>query len=606
MNKKFIKLLCPLMILILSASLVTFPVTAEENIKVVLNGEEIAFDVPPQLIDDRTMVPMRAIFEALGADVYWDVIGIEYFSVQMITAAKNEIKILMAIDEPGMYKFVGYGVDEFAAFLDESEDIELDVPPQLVDGRTLVPVRAISEAFGIDVDWDDDTSTVILSCDEEFIANVNTDKDFHGEWIDFFNRMLTGDFEDIQTEVTVSTPDEFIAALGSNTKILLQPGVYNLSTVKQEQSSNYQVFWAEQFDGNELCLSGIQNLTIEGIGDKPSEIIIEPRYAYVLNFMDSSGITITNIKAGHTDAGSCEGGVFSFTDCSDIFIDNTHMYGCGTVGLNLENVIDMTVIDSSIYECTYYIMTVEDCEDIYFENCVFRDNQEFDLVNIYNTSNLSINNSEFRNNNTNASSYGQYAMFSVLSSDNISVTNTNFVGNSAWVLCDTDNIDFENNTLENNSFINASHPRYSYPNADDVGNDELWAYSVSLYMTTDEVVSLVGKPKSKRTGQFKNHYPFDVQQEIYNYENYSVIFDQGKVIAISINDTKYITSRGVKLGDDSDTVMNKYGYTRLNDFWNSLYYSVPYEEGSYITSCIDFIFNDENKVAEIMIRQIGY
>ena len=41
--------------------------------------------------------------------------------------------------------------------------IELDVPPQLIGGRTLVPARAVSEAFGCDVKWDDSTQTVIIT-----------------------------------------------------------------------------------------------------------------------------------------------------------------------------------------------------------------------------------------------------------------------------------------------------------------------------------------------------------------------------------------------------------------------------------------------------------
>ena len=48
------------------------PAMAEEQISVLLDGRSVAFDVLPAMINDRTMVPVRAIFEALGAEVDWD------------------------------------------------------------------------------------------------------------------------------------------------------------------------------------------------------------------------------------------------------------------------------------------------------------------------------------------------------------------------------------------------------------------------------------------------------------------------------------------------------------------------------------------------------
>ncbi|MCL1905463.1 MAG: right-handed parallel beta-helix repeat-containing protein [Clostridiales bacterium] len=408
------------------------------------------------------------------------------------------------------------------------------------------------------------------------------------------------------TEVRVSTAEEFINALSSNTKILLNPGIYNFSSLAGADK-NKQIYWGKVFDGYELFLDGIHNLTIEGAGKDPSTLIVSPRYAFVMKFINSTDINIINIKAGHTEEGYCEGGVFAFYSCSDIKIDNTHMYGCGTEGLQLYGVRNMTVTNSEIYECTYYIMTVEDCENIFFDNCLFRDNEMFDLVNIYNTSNLSINKSEFRNNNSKTPFGSRYAMFSVSSSENISVTNTKFINNTAFVLNDADDIKFENNTFVNNDFTNMHYPQQTYPQADILSNDELSAYGIRLYMTIEDVVLLNGNPLSKHIGQFKKHYPFfGSQQDIYDYGNYSVIFNEGTVIAISIKDKGFTTSRGVKIGDNNDTVMQKYGYTELNEFWRYLSYAVPYKDEAFITSCISFTLDDENKVVEIMIVETGY
>ena len=65
-------------------------VSAEQNANVILNGEELIFDVQPQIINDRTMVPMRVIFEALGADVYFIGENENQFFKRII-AVKNDI-----------------------------------------------------------------------------------------------------------------------------------------------------------------------------------------------------------------------------------------------------------------------------------------------------------------------------------------------------------------------------------------------------------------------------------------------------------------------------------------------------------------------------------
>ena len=117
------------------------PVMAENDIQVKLDGKTLSFDVPPQIINDRTMVPLRAIFEALGAEVEWE------NETQTATATKDGITVSVTIDSNKMQK--------------NAEEIELDVPARLVeDSRTLVPLRAISEAFGCQVEWNEELQRV--------------------------------------------------------------------------------------------------------------------------------------------------------------------------------------------------------------------------------------------------------------------------------------------------------------------------------------------------------------------------------------------------------------------------------------------------------------
>ncbi len=116
-----------------------------EGIDVVVLGQKVEFDVQPEMMNDRVMVPVRAIFEALGAVVNWD------DDTQTITAVKGDNIVLMQIGNTKM-------------FVNNKECEPLDAAPVLKnDSRTLVPVRAISEAFDYDVNWDEKMEMVIVS-----------------------------------------------------------------------------------------------------------------------------------------------------------------------------------------------------------------------------------------------------------------------------------------------------------------------------------------------------------------------------------------------------------------------------------------------------------
>jgi hypothetical protein len=182
------------------------------------------------------------------------------------------------------------------------------------------------------------------------------------------------------------------------------------------------VSWKEAYDGGELTLSGIKNLTIRG-AEGGAQLVVDPRYAFVLKFTGASNITIENITAGHSEGGYCEGGVFGFEKSSKISIDDAGMYGCGTEGLRLDSVDGMKVVGSSIYECTYDIMTINKSKNISFERCVFRDNKEYSLVNIESTNGVTFNNCRFTGN--------QGIMFNVSgNSRNVAVKKTAFRGNN--------------------------------------------------------------------------------------------------------------------------------------------------------------------------------
>lgn len=116
---------------------------AQNMVSVSVNGSILDLDVPAQIVNDRTLVPLRGIFEALGAKVEWD------GENQMVLAEKGSVSISLKIGSNAMNV--------------NSDVVELDVPAQIIDDRTLVPARAISEALGCNVEWDGNTRTVYIT-----------------------------------------------------------------------------------------------------------------------------------------------------------------------------------------------------------------------------------------------------------------------------------------------------------------------------------------------------------------------------------------------------------------------------------------------------------
>lgn len=157
MKKKFILGLSLLVISIPSL------VLANSDIRLWMKGEIIKSDVAPYISEDRTMVPVRVISENLGKVVTWN----------------NDDKKVTIKDEKG---------NEFSLVINEKfmEDIssnvyrkiELDAPAVIKDDRTFVPIRAIAEAFGEKVHWDNDKRVVVIgdSYDSKKIKNYEIEK----------------------------------------------------------------------------------------------------------------------------------------------------------------------------------------------------------------------------------------------------------------------------------------------------------------------------------------------------------------------------------------------------------------------------------------------
>ena len=108
------------------------------QVTILLNGKTVIFDQAPIIRNGRTLVPMRAVFEAMGAKVEWDV------NTQTITATLTKANLA-------------------GGFSWQSKSFTIDVAPQIVNNRTLVPLRAVAESFDAQVQWDGATQTVTIT-----------------------------------------------------------------------------------------------------------------------------------------------------------------------------------------------------------------------------------------------------------------------------------------------------------------------------------------------------------------------------------------------------------------------------------------------------------
>ena len=126
-----------MVIVMLAVACMCIPVSAEATeIRVQVNGVDLEFDQPPIIENGRTLVPFRAIFEALSMAVDYK----EENGQQIVTAEQGDKKIDLVI-----------GADKFHL---NGTPIPLDVPAKIKNSRTLIPVRAVSEALGCEVSWD--------------------------------------------------------------------------------------------------------------------------------------------------------------------------------------------------------------------------------------------------------------------------------------------------------------------------------------------------------------------------------------------------------------------------------------------------------------------
>jgi len=155
---KFIKKLQSTALLLILAIAASAPHTvyAESSVNVTIDGQQVDFpDHGPVIVDGRLLVPVRGVFEALGFDVSWDQ------NTQQVTLTGSTVVVLT----------IGS-----STFTIDDTNYTLIVPAQIIDGRTKLPIRAVLESTGFQVDWVEDSRTVRIITPDGYTREYSDDR----------------------------------------------------------------------------------------------------------------------------------------------------------------------------------------------------------------------------------------------------------------------------------------------------------------------------------------------------------------------------------------------------------------------------------------------
>ena len=280
------------------------PNPMSNSIKVLMNDSTIDFTdengnvVEPQIMNNRTMVPMRKIFEVFGANVEWD------GDTKTIIATTAEKELKLQIDnKTATVKASGD---------DSTEEISLDAAPVIYNNRTMVPVRFIAESLELHVGWVPETKTVVI-----------LDTDFVFEKI---KKNAPNFYEFITTEYV--TPETLESAMKLTATVNYKDenkSLTNLKTVvngtiKKDENYNMDIDFTAKTTGkgellDTLKQNGFDNITFKEIVDMQNFI------AYVKSSMIEENVGSKWVKMDMSDSLSSYAGLTGTSITYKEFVD---------------------------------------------------------------------------------------------------------------------------------------------------------------------------------------------------------------------------------------------------------------------------------------------
>ena len=284
-----------LFLLLFSCSIQT---VSAASVHVTLNGKQLSFDTPPYIENGRVLVPMRGVLESLGYSVHW----VEH--TRSVLAMKDGMNISLPLNNKTVTV--------------NDEQVSVDVPAQLHDSRTFVPLRFLAEYSGADVQWDETSSTVLIHSaeaegyqKEDAVVYIQTNKMQGSGVILSANGLIATNFHLIENASAM----QFIFNNGSlyqgNTTIVGLDPQQDIALLKIEKKGLTPALISHQYAVGDPVTAigspqGVRNTATQGS----------------ISGFDQDVISATAVIA----KGSSGGGLF---DASDRIIGMTSSYGNG-------------------------------------------------------------------------------------------------------------------------------------------------------------------------------------------------------------------------------------------------------------------------------------
>ena len=230
-----------------------FNVFASDDITVNINNEAVTFDQKPFIENDRTLVPIRAIAEKMLFDVQWEQ------TTQKITLENFNTVLTLYVDKASITKELKHASDTYK---NKSTTIALDVPARIIESRTYVPRRAISELFGATVEWDNKNRAANITYDLTNGEPVT----FKDKGIEYLCRLAIT-LGDLDTTTPSNINYDTTIKIGSNSLELYEGTIYdaslnNITTLGVRKGYTFPLIVNSLEDISKF--PNLQNLYIEG------------------------------------------------------------------------------------------------------------------------------------------------------------------------------------------------------------------------------------------------------------------------------------------------------------------------------------------------------
>lgn len=245
--------------------------STDSNIRLVVNNNDITSFASPIIENDRTLVPVRFIAEEIGATVYWDGIN------RTVTIKKDGKSILLYIDS------------YLISYNNNQSYMISDVAPKIINDRTYVPVRLISNIFGIGVSWNNETRTVSINTGEKSLITSFHDVEF--------SSFTSGEIISGKTMIDIKIGDKLSEITSEIKLILLDKGSKKGFVVAKTENSNGILEYIPKVEdnGEKVLVVALYDKYGKFIGGDVITINIDVKPVIILDGLDTTKLVTETI-----------------------------------------------------------------------------------------------------------------------------------------------------------------------------------------------------------------------------------------------------------------------------------------------------------------------